>query len=90
MESVGSGDCSATFVAMDTSGHYTKLHHMGGDSSHVHLYHNYSLNNFFNLMSSDDFRSGILCECTNMRAEMQGSGGKSDWDITKYPEFTPF
>ena len=70
VESVGSGDCGATLVAMDTSGHYTKLHHMGGDSSHVHLDHNYSLHNFFNLMSSDDFRSGILCECTNMRAEM--------------------
>ena len=40
VESVGSGDIDTTVEAMDTSGHNTKCHHMGGPSSHVHLYHN--------------------------------------------------
>ena len=33
---VGSGDSGATVVAMDTLGHNTKCHYMGGPSSHVH------------------------------------------------------
>ena len=41
-ESVGSGDIDATVVEMDTSGHNTKRHRMGGPYDHVDLDHNSS------------------------------------------------
>ena len=73
---------------MDTSGHNTKPHHMGGTSDHVHLDHNSSPYDVFNLMMSEEFRSSILQECMNMRAEIEGSGRKGYWDRIKYPDFT--
>ena len=42
VESVESGYIGTTVVAMDTSGHKIKCHNIGGTSTHVHLYHNYS------------------------------------------------
>ena len=41
-------------------------------------------------MMSEDFRSGILQEFTNMRAAMEGAGRKVYQDRTKCTEFTPF
>ena len=41
-------------------------------------------------MTSEEFKSGILKECKNMRAEMESAGRKGDRDITKYTEFTTF
>ena len=40
VESVGSGYSGATVVKMDTSGHKTNCHHMGGISTCVNLDHN--------------------------------------------------
>ena len=79
VESVGSGDSGAIVLAIDTSGQNTKRHHMVGPSAHVHLDHNPSPCNFFNLMMGDEFRSVIWQECTNMRAEMEGAVRKGDW-----------
>ena len=42
VESVESVYSGATVVEMNTLGHKTKRHHMGGTSTHVHVYHNYS------------------------------------------------
>ena len=39
---------------------------------------------------SEEFSSGILQECTNMRTAMGGTVRKGDWYITKYPDFTTF
>ena len=75
---------------MDNPRHNTKRHHISGTSAHVHLDHNSSPYNFFNLMVIEKFRSGILQECTNIRAEMEGAGSKIDQDRTKYTDFTPF
>ena len=63
---------------------------MGGPSSHVHLHHNSSPYNFFNLMMSEEFGSAIFQECTNMGTAMEGAGSMGDRDRTKYLEFTPF
>ena len=53
VDSVGSRYMSATVVTMDTLGHNTKSHHIGGPSAHVNL-DNYSLPyNLFNLIISD-------------------------------------
>ena len=60
MGSVGSGDSGETVVAMENSGNKTKCHHMGGPSSHVHLYHNSSPYYLFNLMIIEEFSRGIL------------------------------
>ena len=60
MEIVGSGDSGSIVVKIDTSVHKTNIHHMGGTSDHVHLYHNSSLYYFFNLIVSEEFRSGRL------------------------------
>ena len=60
VESVGSGDSGEIIVEMDTSCHKTKRHHTGGPSAHVHLYHNSLTYNSFNLIMSEEFRSGIL------------------------------
>ena len=68
VESVGSGDSGATVVAVDTSGHKTKRHHMGGPSAHVQLDHNSSPYDFFTLMMSEEFRRSILQGCTSIRA----------------------
>ena len=74
---------------MDTSVHKTKRHHMAGTSANVHLDHNSSQYDLFNLIMSEEFRRGILRECTNMRASMEGDGRKGDRNRTKYPDFTP-
>ena len=63
---------------------------MGGPSDHVNLDHNSSQYDFFNLMMSEEFRIGILQECTNMRAEMEVAGRKGDWYRENYPDSTPF
>ena len=63
---------------------------MGGTYTHVHLDHNSSPYNFFNLMMSEDFRIGILQEYTNTGAEMEGAGRKGVRYRTKYPDLTPF
>ena len=60
VESVGSGDSGIIVVSMDISGHKTKRNYMGGTSDHVHLDHNSASYDFFNLMISEEFRSGIL------------------------------
>ena len=39
---------------------------------------------------SEEFRSGILQEYTNIRSAMGGAGRKGDRYITKHPDFTPF
>ena len=78
VESIGSGYIGATVVGMDTSGNNTNHHNMGGPSAHMNLDHNYSPYDFFKLMMSEDLRSGILQECINMRAEMEGAGSKGD------------
>ena len=75
---------------MDTSGHKTKRHHMAGPSLKVHLNHNSSPYNFLNLIISEEFRSIIFQECTNMRASMEGAGRKGDRDRTNCLDFTPF
>ena len=75
---------------METSGHKTKRRHMGGTSTHVHSDHNYSPYDFFNLMMSEEFSSGIFQECMNMRAAMEGAGRNYDRDRNKYPEVAPF
>ena len=49
VESVESGYSGATVVEMDTSGHKSRRHYMGGTSTHVNLYHNYSPYDSFNL-----------------------------------------
>ena len=41
-------------------------------------------------MMSEEFRSGIQKECTNMREAMEGAVRKGDRDRPKYPEFVPF
>ena len=63
---------------------------MGGTYTHVHLDHNSSPYNLFNLMMSEDFRIGILQEYTNTRAEMEVAGRTYDRYRTNYPDFTPF
>ena len=70
VENAGSWDSGTEVVEMENLGYKTKRHHMGGPSSHVHLDHNYSLYDLFNLMMSGEFRSGILQEWMNMRVAM--------------------
>ena len=85
MESVGSGDSVTTVVAMENSVHKTKRNHMSGNSAHVYLNHNSSPYDLFNLIMSEDFRSGIFQEWTNMRSATEGAVRKGDQDIKKYP-----
>ena len=59
-------------------------------SPYVWSTYNYSPKYFFNLMMSEEFRSGILQKCTNMRVAMEGDVIKGDQNITNYPECTPF
>ena len=60
VESVLSGDSGATVVTMETLGHKTNIHHMDGNYARVYLYHNSLPYDVFNLMMSEEFRSGIL------------------------------
>ena len=90
MESVESGNSGAKVVEMDTSGHKSRIPHIGCTSTHVHLDHNYSPYDFFKLIIIEDFSSGILQECTDMKSEMESYERKCDRDRTKYPYFTPF
>ena len=55
---------------MDTSGQNNKCRHMGGPYDKVHLDHNSSPYNLFNLMMSEEFKGVILQECKNIRAAM--------------------
>ena len=77
-------------VEIENSFHKTKRHHMIGPSSHVNLDNNSSLCDLVNLIMNEDFRSGILKECTNTRSAMERAGRKGDWDRTKYPDSTTF
>ena len=90
MESLGPGDSGTTVVEMDTSGYKTKRHHIGGTSANVHLYHNSSPYNLFNLIMSEEFRSSILQEFTIVISATEGEGSKGDQNRTKYPDLPPF
>ena len=76
--SVVSGDIGAAVAAMENSGHRTNCNHMGGTYAYMHLYHNSSPYDFFNLMTSEDLRSVILKEFTNKISAMKGSRRKGD------------
>ena len=60
VESVGSGDSDAKVAEMDTSDNKTKHHYTSGPSTHLHLYHNSSTHNLFNLVMGEELRSGIF------------------------------
>ena len=78
MESVESGYSGAKVVEMDTSCHKSRRHHMGVTSTHVHVYHNHSPYDFSNFIISENFKSGILKECINIRAATEDAGRKGD------------
>ena len=62
VEIVGSVYSGATVPAMENSGHKTKRHNIGGNSDHVHVYHNSPPYHFFNLIMREEFRSSIFQE----------------------------
>ena len=61
VESVESGYSGATVVEMDTSGHKSRRHYMGGTSTHVNLYHNYSPYDSFNLNIFVNSSGAVSC-----------------------------